>query len=240
MFSAIESIGGVRSEISSDLGSLLGRMSSLLEQDQRPDASREADAEIESTLRLALIAMSEAEKRIERQQRRIEHLENLSITDELTNIMNRRGFMIELRRSLARAAREDLGGSILMVDLDRFKKINDNFGHAAGDALLQTVAESLKTRVRETDVVGRLGGDEFAILMPNIDPGTAADRMALVEQGLKGRCHYWKGADIPIRASLGLAHYTKQDSEISVIERADIAMYSSKRYRKKTRAYRDT
>jgi len=222
-------------EINSTLGPLLNRMSKLLEQDQKSDTSFEADVETESTLRLALIAMSEAEKRIERQQQRIEHLESLSITDELTNIMNRRGFMIELRRSLVHATRENQGGSIVMVDLDHFKKVNDTLGHAAGDALLQNVGQCLKHRVRETDVVGRLGGDEFGILMPSVDPETATHRTALIEREMQGRCHYWKGVNIPIYASLGLAHYTSKDSETSIMERVDFAMYTAKRNRQTVR-----
>lgn len=212
----------------SELDTLLSRMSDLLALDENHTIGTEADSETEVALRLALIAMTEAEKRIERQEQRIRDLESLSITDELTHLLNRRGFSMHLRRALALAARESLGGSVIMIDLDRFKRVNDTYGHAAGDALLTAVAESLKHRVRETDAIGRLGGDEFAVLMPGISHEIAALRIAALDRELNGRSLHWEGTQIPIGASLGLAHYTEGDDEVTVLKRADEAMYRVK------------
>ena len=214
--------------IRSELDALLSRMSDLLALDENQAIGTGADSESEVALRLALIAMTEAEKRIERQEHRIRELENLSITDELTHLLNRRGFSMQLRRSLAFAARGNTSGSVIMIDLDRFKLVNDTYGHAAGDALLQTVAESLKHRVRETDAIGRLGGDEFAVLMPGISREIAAKRMEALDKELNGRTLHWEDNQIPIGASLGLAHYTQGDDESAVLKRADDAMYRAK------------
>lgn len=214
--------------IRSEFDTLLSRMSDLLALDDNQAIDGDADNETEVALRLALIAMTEAEKRIERQERRIRDLENLSITDELTHLMNRRGFSLQLHQALAFASRANTGGSIIMIDLDRFKLVNDTYGHAAGDALLQTVAESLRHRVRETDAIGRLGGDEFVVLMPGISRDIAAKRMEALDKELNGRTLHWDGAQIPIGASLGLAHYAGNDDEFAVLKRADDAMYKAK------------
>ena len=119
-------------------------------------------------------------------------------------------------------------GSVIMVDLDRFKAVNDTYGHAAGDAVLQAVAECLKNRVRETDTIGRLGGDEFAVLMPGVSREIAEQRADALIRDLNGRSLHWNGVNIPIGASIGLAHYVGDEDEQSILQRADAAMYLSK------------
>lgn len=212
----------------SELGALLSRMSALLALDGNTDIDPNTGTESEVALRLALIAMTEAEKRIERQEQRIKELESLSITDELTHVMNRRGFSMQMHRALALAARGEAMGSVIMVDLDRFKAVNDTYGHAAGDAVLQAVAECLKNRVRETDTIGRLGGDEFAVLMPGVSREIAEQRADALIRDLNGRSLHWNGVNIPIGASIGLAHYVGDEDEQSILQRADAAMYLSK------------
>jgi diguanylate cyclase (GGDEF)-like protein len=221
--------------IRSEFDALPGKMSDVLALDdsQLPQIGPDAGNETEVALRLALIAMTEAEKRIERQEQRIRELENLSNTDELTRLLNRRGFMTNLHRALAFAVRSHVSGSVIMIDLDRFKSVNDHHGHAAGDALLKAVAESLRHRVRETDSIGRLGGDEFAVLMPGITKEIAAKRMQGLDRELNGRTLAWDGIQIPIGASLGLAHYAEGDDEAAVLNRADEAMYKNKATRAK-------
>jgi diguanylate cyclase (GGDEF)-like protein len=212
----------------SEMDSLLSRMSDLLALDENQTIGADGDSETDVALRLALIAMTEAEKRIERQEQRIQELENLSITDELTHLLNRRGFSIQLHRALAFATRESTGGSIIMIDLDRFKTVNDTYGHAAGDSVLRTIAQSLKYRVRETDAIGRLGGDEFAVLMPGISRDIAVKRLEGLNHDLNGRTLLWEGISIPIGASLGLCHFGEGEDELSVLKRADEAMYRVK------------
>jgi len=216
--------------IRSEFDTLLTRMSDVLALDdsQLPEIGSSTSNETEVALRLAMIAMTEAEKRIERQEQRIRELENLSNTDELTHLLNRRGFMNNLHRALAFAVRSHVSGSIIMIDLDRFKAVNDHHGHAAGDALLKAVAESLRHKVRETDSIGRLGGDEFAVLMPGITKEIAAKRIQGLDTELNRRTLAWGELQIPIGASLGLAHYAEGDDEAAVLNRADEAMYRNK------------
>ncbi|TKW79577.1 MAG: GGDEF domain-containing protein, partial [Bradyrhizobium icense] len=94
----------------------------------------------------------------------IEQLKATAETDFLLDILNRRGFERELARSIAFIKRYQANGALLMLDVDRFKPINDSFGHAAGDKVLQAIAQTLSSQVLASDVIGRLGGDEFAVL----------------------------------------------------------------------------
>ena len=140
------------------LDNIISHFSGLIERDNLLPTELKDRTELEKALNLALLAMTEAEKRIDRQQKRIKQLEKLSITDELTKLLNRRGFLAQLKRTLSSSKRSGVGGSLVMLDLDRFKNINDRYGHIAGDKLLQKVANSLKLRVRDSDAIGRLGG----------------------------------------------------------------------------------
>jgi len=178
----------------------------------------------------ALLAkLAEAEETINQQQERIAYLESLTMTDELTGLVNRRGFNQHLKRELAAARRAGQGGGVLvMIDLDGFKAINDTHGHLAGDSYLRQVARLLQAHVRQHDVVARLGGDEFALLLTSTDPATGAARAAELAQ-LANREHAaWNGQVLPIRFSVGVQPYGPADQEDEVIRRADVKMYRDK------------
>ena len=100
---------------------------------------------------------------------KIAELEARADVDPLLDILNRRGFERELARSLAYVKRYGTAAALILIDLDGFKAVNDQHGHAAGDALLKAVARQLTGHVRASDMVARLGGDEFAVLMWNVD-----------------------------------------------------------------------
>jgi diguanylate cyclase (GGDEF)-like protein len=180
---------------------------------------------------LALAAVAEAERRMEAQRERIAQLESLSVTDELTQVRNRRGFLIELQRALAEAARTRKGGVVLIIDLDGFKAINDTHGHAAGDYVLQTVAGWLDGHVRPGDTVARLGGDEFAVLMPGTGATDGATRAAELDRQLNRLSVRWGRRQLKIRGSVGVAPYAPGDSAEDALSRADITMYERKRLR---------
>ena len=182
-------------------------------------------------LDLALAAVAEAERRLEVQSQRIAYLESLSVTDELTQVRNRRGFQGELERALAEAGRTKKGGVVLLIDLDGFKAINDTHGHAAGDFVLQTVARWLDGHVRPGDTVARMGGDEFAVLMPQTGSDNAASRAAELDRQLNRLTARWGGRQLKIRGSVGLAAYSPGDDADTVVARADQTMYEKKRAR---------
>jgi diguanylate cyclase (GGDEF)-like protein len=196
------------------------------------EASGLALAQIDQrVLDLALAAVAEAEQRLQAQQQRIDYLESLSVTDELTRVRNRRGFHAELERALADSGRSGRGGVVLLIDLDGFKAINDTHGHAAGDFVLQTVAGWLDGQVRPGDTVARLGGDEFAVLMPMTDAESGRVRATGLDRRLNQLVARWGRRPLRIRASVGIAVFEPKESADDVLARADATMYEKKRNR---------
>jgi diguanylate cyclase (GGDEF)-like protein len=172
-----------------------------------------------------------SEKRIAEQSERISYLENLSSTDELTGLLNRRAFIEGLERTLANARRYKESGLLAYIDLDGFKTVNDTHGHDAGDAVLREVGSLLKSEVRTTDFVARLGGDEFVILMVRADALPARRRIAKLKTTLNLATVMHKGVLIPIRASIGSISYGAESNAEDLLMRADRAMYRDKRAR---------
>ena len=181
--------------------------------------------------RNALVAVLDAERRMVQQSDRIMYLERLTMTDELTGLLNRRGFQAQLRRALAAADRYEERGLLAYVDLDDFKPVNDTYGHAAGDGVLRRVARILYDNVRDTDCVGRLGGDEFAVLLTRTSPKDAVKRARWLEELVNTTVVDWQGRNIALRASFGFQRYGPNDDEHDLLKRADSAMYNAKRLR---------
>jgi len=157
-------------------------------------------------------------------------LESLAITDALTGLLNRRGFHQSLESSLARIGRNGKRMAVLYIDLDGFKRVNDSLGHAAGDQVLQRVAEQLRTCLRPYDILARVGGDEFTALIDSLDHPEDAARVAekLIELVSVRQC--LDGIDVTLGASIGIACYPEcGDSVDSLLRSADMAMYEAKR-----------
>ena len=180
-------------------------------------------------LRDAHVALEDAQRQITTQRGRIEQLESVATTDELTALTNRRGFVEAFDRELDRTTRGlTKGGLLLMIDLDNFKLINDTYGHAAGDGALRLVAETLKGTIRRMDIAGRLGGDEFVLLFSNADVMAAVDRAQQLAMRLNSLTLRWKGEKIAIRASIGMRAYAAGDTVDGVLHSADSSMYAVK------------
>ena len=163
----------------------------------------------------------------ERIFKRLEHLAN---HDVLTGLPNRNLFMDRLRQATVQALRRNSGFSLLLLDLDHFKSVNDKLGHAAGDALLIAVANRLKSCVREEDTVARLGGDEFAIILAETalpdDVLTVLEKIGnTLHQPLMLEAH-----EIPTNASIGAVFYPEDSMNVdTLLKFADIAMYRAKK-----------
>lgn len=163
------------------------------------------------------------------QSARIAYLENLSLTDELTGLRNRRGFNDHLQRTLASAQRYGEQGVLVFCDLDAFKEINDSFGHHVGDIVLRQVARVIEAQVRETDVVARLGGDEFAILMIQTSWRDGLKRAQMLNHVLNRTIVTYDGHEIPVMASFGVEAFGPTDEATNLLARADMSMYVNKR-----------
>ena len=151
-------------------------------------------------------------------------LRHLALTDELTGLANRRALLENLERLGAAARRSGRPLAVVSVDVDRFKGINDRFGHAAGDDVLIRIADALQSVARGQDVVGRIGGDEFLVLLPDTDADGAATLAARMQQGC-GALELPDGSRVSV--SLGVASGDgTQDADMLL--RADRALYDAK------------
>lgn len=186
--------------------------------------------EFEDGTRRLLDALAEAAALAVQNADQHERIRRQAVTDELTGLNNRRRFLDVLRGEMARARRYGHPLSLLMVDLDRLKQINDEHGHAAGDAMLRGVAQCLRASLRATDVPARLGGDEFAVLMPE----TAGESALVVAERIRAAVENFRttvdGQEIHSTVSIGLMSRAVghlQDLP-SFIHKADDALYRSK------------
>ena len=160
---------------------------------------------------------------------------NLELTrqaarDSLTGMLNRRSFMLELERELARVRR---GGGILsvaMFDLDHFKELNDTHGHPAGDEVLRGIAATMQATIRQPDILGRYGGEEFALLMPDTDAAMAMKVCERIRVAIQMGGVEWNGRRLSITISGGVAAFALHGATSeALIAAADAALYEAKR-----------
>jgi len=163
---------------------------------------------------------------------RIAELEARADVDPLLEILNRRGFERVLGRALAFVERYGTIAALIYLDLDHFKSVNDQHGHAVGDALLRSVAAALTRHVRASDVVARLGGDEFAVLLWNVDAVHAEAKAAELEAVITQLHVAHSGADLSVGASAGIAALVASATPAEAIDAADRAMYARKKLRR--------
>ena len=157
---------------------------------------------------------------------KIARMEALAVTDELTRLPNRRGVESVIRREIARQRRYGGVLSVAVLDLDRFKEVNDCQGHAAGDRALKLIGEVLSQYTRESDSVARLGGDEFVIVMPDTQDTECAALCRSLSRAIIRRMTV---ADLSITASIGFATFEEAPGSVSMaLQKADRAMYAVK------------
>lgn len=164
------------------------------------------------------------------EKKELEHrLKNLAHRDALTGLKNRHAFEEDIRKIILHAQTHNLKFALLYMDLDKFKPINDNFGHAAGDAVLQIVAKRLMNQVRGMDKVARIGGDEFTVILNQIEKRENAEKIAAaITESIEQPMHY-KDSTLNISSSIGVVIFPDDaDNMDTLISRADKAMYTVK------------
>lgn len=174
----------------------------------------------------SVLAISGRQKQLELAN---QELQKLASTDPLTHIYNRRHFFSQSNAEFARAKRYERELSVIMLDIDEFKSVNDRYGHAAGDMALISLAECCRSVLRESDIIGRLGGEEFAICCPE----ASLEGAKIIAERIRTRCesillHYQEHA-FCITVSLGVTRLSAQDANLEgLIHRADKLLYRAK------------
>src|SRR5262245_56298772 len=169
-------------------------------------------------------------RRIAELRRAHDRLKEMASTDALTHLYSRRWWFDMAGNEFARSRRHGNQLSVLIVDLDHFKSVNDRFGHQTGDSVLKTFAELLRRECRQTDIVGRVGGEEFALALPETSIGQAQTVAARLTDGCRALSLPVDEEEIHWSCSIGLTDARDDDMDLdAVLRRADAALYEAKR-----------
>ena len=155
-------------------------------------------------------------------------LRRVANTDALTGLLNRRRFAEIVDRELARSRRSGHPLTLAIGDIDFFKRVNDDYGHAAGDHLLQSVANLLQGGLRDYDCIARWGGEEFIVLLPETDLATASRVIERLRETVAGSHLSFEGALIPVTMTWGVAQFAADENWHAIVARADEALYRGK------------
>jgi diguanylate cyclase len=231
----LSSVGSIGNEInaSGDLGTIkrtvMNKIESInkaLEEKRQMDLSRLE--ETETTIESMSTRIKEIQTEAETIRQYAQAIEHESIRDSLTGLYNRKAYDNKVNEIIADVSRYDVPASLILCDIDYFKKINDNYGHKVGDLALKKLAQLLKDRLRLSDFISRYGGEEFVIILRH----TNLDNAARAGEGLRSyidkSIFSYRGEAIPLKVSIGISGFRKEDDSNSVFERADNALYLAK------------
>jgi two-component system cell cycle response regulator len=157
-------------------------------------------------------------------------LEEMALTDTLTGLPNRRALDVWAPRQLSAAARHDFSIWVVMVDLDLFKKVNDTYGHDAGDTVLKSFAEILKANTRQSDICARMGGEEFLVMFSHADKEGTKTTVERIRKQFESKKFILGNSTITVTASFGVAGFrgTNPPDLNALVARADTALYAAK------------
>jgi len=202
------------------------RLNRVLQDAAIPLRQRSADAD-EALVK----ANTDLSSEIARLRLRILELEHAADTDPLVPVYNRRAFMREIARAQTVMTRYDMLSTLIFIDLNEFKSVNDRFGHGIGDQLLKKIGAVLKGGVRNCDMVARLGGDEFGILLFKSNVTVAEAKAQTLCCRIAEQCVDLPTGSVSVSAAWGVAPCEPGDTAEQVLARADRAMYMAKRAR---------
>ena len=177
----------------------------------------------------AVTHFASIERDLTRYKRMESQLINMALFDSLTGALSRPAFLDQSDKEVARSKRYHRPLSVMMIDIDHFKSINDNYGHAAGDNVLQIFVEAIQEVIRTTDFLGRVGGEEFALLLPDSSAKSAYHLAERVRERITKYPYLAGDMLIEVTASLGVAELQTRDPDIkALLNRADEALYTAK------------
>lgn len=213
----------LKSTVESRLDGLLGTM----EQYRQQRESR--DLEVAERLQTLVARVESMEQEARSFHEHLEVQRQKALVDALTGLPNRAGWSERLEMEVARLQR--YGGDLLLgvLDVDLFKRINDDYGHLAGDKVLKLIAGELAKRLRKTDFIARFGGEEFVVLLPSTPLEGGRQLMETLRQAIEVCPFHFKGQPVTITVSAGLAAFDGAEAADGVFERADQALYKAKR-----------
>ncbi len=197
-----------------------------LEAHRRADESREKELQAEVDRLRHTVTQLEGE--VEEQRDRARTAREQSLRDPLTGCFNRLAYEERVRAEEARWRRYGSPLSIIVVDVDRFKSINDRFGHRAGDKVLKAIARIADSQIREVDFFGRYGGEEFVVLLPETPLAAAVKVAEKIRRSVEAFRFHTRGKPVPVTVSCGVAQFRPGDTASSAFERADQALYRAK------------
>ncbi len=172
--------------------------------------------------------LATADEKLRMQAEQIESKAMEARTDVLTGLANRRAFDHEMALRLAEFQRYGRTFSVIMIDVDHFKRFNDTYGHQAGDAVLQGLGRVLRNQARDMDMVARYGGEEFAVVLPRTAVSDASPAAERIREAIEATPFHFQGTDLNVTVSMGVAELLSGESVPSLIQRADAALYASK------------
>ncbi|MCD6291902.1 MAG: GGDEF domain-containing protein [Deltaproteobacteria bacterium] len=172
----------------------------------------------------------DAQQTVKRLQRKMEEVADMATIDELTGLYNRRALFSRLTEEYSRATRYGQGFSLMLIDIDDFKNVNDEYGHQVGDGILKGLGAFLRQNLRDSDFPARYGGEEFLCLLPSTDIEQAVMVGNKIRQLLSQSTLSSKKKDVTLRitVSIGIASFTSEDDIDSLVKRADDALYQAK------------
>ena len=216
-----------------DLGALRNRVRDRLEiisnhlQDFRTREGARVSAQLDRTQRMR-VRVTDLEREIHGLHKSLQEEQSLRMIDALTGIPNRAAYDDRIRHEFMRWQRENAPVSVLAWDIDRFKEINDAYGHSAGDKVLRVIAQHLAHHVRGTDFVARYGGEEFVMILIGTDATQASQTADKIRAGIETMGFHFHNKPVAVTASCGITTFRGDDTPETIFDRADQALYRAK------------
>ncbi|MCG8324182.1 MAG: diguanylate cyclase [Thiotrichales bacterium] len=218
----VTDIKQLKSSIDEHMSRIQKSMDAHLEaEQQRKQATEERVDELKSRLQ-------EMENETLNLKEKLNQEQNNALNDVLTGIPNRLAYEEQINKEIARASRYQQALTMAVIDIDHFKKINDRFGHKAGDKVLKAVATVCKENIRDTDFFARYGGEEFVLLLPETDLDEAGIAVENLRRVVESCNFYHQNQTVLVTVSIGYAEHRNEDDIDSLFNRADMALYAAK------------